>query len=746
MQHKYPAFSEYLESLFSANNWSYETRTETDQWISMFSDITISIACFIILFFSFFYLKEKIIAKGKWFVVLLSLFIVLCISRYLLDVVAFWLPIYHFSAILKLISAVLSIALILSLVVINPAIFNYKSSKEVNKEIRSQAKVKTQLELFIYHSPGAYAMFDKDMQYITTNANWIKYYQLEDKEFVGKSYIETLPETLETHNWHDTHTRALSGEVIKKERVKFITKASTIYLNFEISPWKHANGEIGGVTIFTRDVTDEFKTKEKLQLEELKAIDASTRLIEISQVAKIGFWDFRLGDSHLQWNNTVYDIHGIKRGEKIFFKNSINYYHPDYRPLIKNAVENAIKHKKNWDIELRLINQKNEEIWVRAIGRPLFDENNRVTGLDGLFLDIDLRKRTEIKIAELNANLEEMVEEIIEELNNSQKQLIESEKMASLGQLIAGIGHEINTPMAAIKASAESLQETNEHLFSNFENIKNIFDSGLSKEFNQVTHESYKKDIFLSTKQEREAKQHFRKTFESIEIPNKKRVQPIIEELKLFSNWEQHMDILSYHNNVDLLDIVLLLTRQNRSTKTIITAIEKSRKTIFALKSFSRADHNEKANHFDLNKSIDNVLVLYENQIKQGISIKRFYDTENLEIEGFQDSLNQVWSNLIHNAIQAMKLNGTLTIRVKQDGDNVNVNIEDTGEGIPKENESKIFKPFFTTKDKENGSGLGLDIVKKVIALHNGKIKFKSIPANTIFTITLPLKHRSRKK
>jgi signal transduction histidine kinase len=100
-----------------------------------------------------------------------------------------------------------------------------------------------------------------------------------------------------------------------------------------------------------------------------------------------------------------------------------------------------------------------------------------------------------------------------------------------------------------------------------------------------------------------------------------------------------------------------------------------------------------------------------------------------------------VWTNLIHNALQAMDNKGTLTIEIQQQDNQAKISITDSGKGIPPEIQAKIFQPFFTTKPAGEGSGLGLDIVKKIIDKHQGQINVASIPGQTTFTILLPMNH-----
>jgi signal transduction histidine kinase len=107
---------------------------------------------------------------------------------------------------------------------------------------------------------------------------------------------------------------------------------------------------------------------------------------------------------------------------------------------------------------------------------------------------------------------------------------------------------------------------------------------------------------------------------------------------------------------------------------------------------------------------------------------------------GYPDELNQVWTNIITNALQAMQYQGDLTIEAHQNNGHVEVKIIDSGPGIPEEIQPKIFEPFFTTKKQGEGTGLGLGICKKIIEKHQGEIKFTSQPGRTEFVIKLPVK------
>ena len=137
-------------------------------------------------------------------------------------------------------------------------------------------------------------------------------------------------------------------------------------------------------------------------------------------------------------------------------------------------------------------------------------------------------------------------------------------------------------------------------------------------------------------------------------------------------------------------------------------------------------------------EGIETVLTLYHNQLKHHVDVIKNYATLP-PVQCYPDELNQVWTNLIHNALQAIGDKGTLKIEVAQEYNYAIISITDNGPGIPDNIKLKIFEPFFTTKPAGEGSGLGLDIVKKIIEKHEGKIKVDSIPGKTTFTVSIPV-------
>jgi signal transduction histidine kinase len=147
----------------------------------------------------------------------------------------------------------------------------------------------------------------------------------------------------------------------------------------------------------------------------------------------------------------------------------------------------------------------------------------------------------------------------------------------------------------------------------------------------------------------------------------------------------------------------------------------------------------------DVHEGLDSTLVILRSKLKSGISVSREYAPGLLRIQAYGSELNQVWTNIIDNAIDALEGQGEITIRSRQDGDWVVVEIEDNGPGIPPEIQPRLFDPFFTTKPPGKGTGLGLQISYNIIVnKHRGDIKVFSQPGKTCFQVWLPINFEAR--
>jgi signal transduction histidine kinase len=142
----------------------------------------------------------------------------------------------------------------------------------------------------------------------------------------------------------------------------------------------------------------------------------------------------------------------------------------------------------------------------------------------------------------------------------------------------------------------------------------------------------------------------------------------------------------------------------------------------------------------DVRRGLDNTLIILHNKLKAGVRVVREYEADLPAIQAYASELNQVWTNLIDNAIDAMHGSGTLTLRARRDGESIVVQVGDDGPGMPAEVASKVFDPFFTTKPQVEGTGLGLPISRNIVVKkHGGDLAVDSRSGGTTFTVRLPV-------
>lgn len=356
--------------------------------------------------------------------------------------------------------------------------------------------------------------------------------------------------------------------------------------------------------------------------------------------------------------------------------------------------------------------------------------------------EVLVRVETHLAICQLQNKLKQKNQELtvtLEQLKETQSQLVQSEKMAALGQLIAGIAHEINTPLGAIRSSIGNI--TN-FLDNNLETLP-VFFKALSAErqqdFVNLMHSSSQQNYSLSTREKREFKKGVKQQLDLQEIDNADSLSSILVNIGLQTDLGSFLPLLRDPNSEKILKTAYEFSSLQRSAKTIATATERAAKVVFALKSYARYDFNGKKIEVNIAQGIETVLTLYQNQLKHGVEVVKNYQSQVPDVLCYPDELHQVWTNLVHNSLQAMDNKGILSIDIVQEDKWLQVRITDTGKGIPPEILPKIFEPFFTTKAVGEGSGLGLDIVRKIIEKHQGKIDVNSIPDQTTFTVSLPM-------
>jgi len=330
------------------------------------------------------------------------------------------------------------------------------------------------------------------------------------------------------------------------------------------------------------------------------------------------------------------------------------------------------------------------------------------------------------------------IEAAYSELKNAQDQLILSEKMATLGQLVAGIAHEINTPIGAIQASSTNIANGIENVFLESPKLYKILNNEQIALFNKMVERAMNFNDQLSSREERQYKKELQSVLEAHGIEDTT-VAPKLVKIGLINNIDEFIPLLKLPDSDFILDMANSMGKIRLNIGNIEIAIHKIQKIVFALKNYSRKQLDDKPVPTNIVENMNVVLTIYHNQLKYGIEVIRDYEENLPSIYTYSDELSQVWTNFLSNAIHATGGKGTIEISIKKIDDHIVINFTDSGKGIPEEIQQKIFEPFFTTKPEGQGTGLGLDICKKIIEKHQGSISVQSVPGRTTFTVKLPI-------
>jgi signal transduction histidine kinase len=342
------------------------------------------------------------------------------------------------------------------------------------------------------------------------------------------------------------------------------------------------------------------------------------------------------------------------------------------------------------------------------------------------------------KLPELAKRLVGVMADRIREATRLEQQ---RDRLAGLGKLSAGLAHELNNPASAAKRAAAQLRDT----------LKRIKDA---------SHELGRRELTPTQKSE----------IEKLEASFTQRDEPPPDALTISDLEDQIDSLLRSHGQNDLWQLAAELAQrgikpsaleslfENLDAGTaraalvriaasveiasLLKEIESSTSRISelvrAIKEYTFMDQSPVQN-VDVVKSLETTLTILNHKLKRGISVQRDYQPVPLLVNSFGSELNQVWTNLIDNAIDAMNGDGDLRVRTYRDNGCVVVEIGDNGPGISPEIESHIFEPFFTTKGVGEGTGLGLDTVQRIVKKHRGNIQVNSRPGDTRFQVWLPL-------
>jgi signal transduction histidine kinase len=363
----------------------------------------------------------------------------------------------------------------------------------------------------------------------------------------------------------------------------------------------------------------------------------------------------------------------------------------------------------------------------------------------------ELEQKVELRTAELT-HMNEELGRTIQELRDTQAQLLLSERLAGLGHLVAAVAHEINSPTAAIRGTVDALADQVRRLTQLAHELAGLGLSAADRSellrlAGQVGAQSPTRRLPPPSAVRRVARE-LRAELEADRLPADDAAESArqIAELDLAPAETARLRRLMGSEGGErasqrarvMVGYVAEYVHLHRSLFAIEHAIRRIQRIVGGLKSYSHLDQDASPQEADLHEGIEETLELLDPLLARGIRIHRRYGSIP-RVPVYVDELNQVWTNLIHNAVQALDGQGEIAIETQAIDGGVAVRVIDNGPGIPEDVVPRMFDPLYTTKPRGEGSGLGLSIVRRILERHGGRIEVESQPGRTCFDVWLPL-------
>jgi len=322
--------------------------------------------------------------------------------------------------------------------------------------------------------------------------------------------------------------------------------------------------------------------------------------------------------------------------------------------------------------------------------------------------------------------------------------LRQSEKLATLGKLSAGMAHELNNPAAAVQRGAEQLRDATSQLREAQFDLGGLHLSESQADvlatLGQLTEERARQPTDLDPLARSDREYEVESWLDSMGVEGAWEVAPILVDTGYDTD---ALAKLGQGFSPEQLPRIMASLSNHYATHTLLEELGQGAgriaEIVKALKSYSYLDQAP-IQTIDVHEGLDDTLVMLRNKLKTGIVVRREYAPDLPRIQAYGSELNQVWTNIIDNAIGAMEGQGELVVRTCWENPWVVVEIQDTGSGIPKDVLPEIFDPFFTTKAPGEGTGLGLNISHNIaVQKHKGEITVHSEPGATCFEVRLPV-------
>jgi len=489
-----------------------------------------------------------------------------------------------------------------------------------------------------------------------------------------------------------------------------------------------------------RDISERKQAEQKFRSVTESAIDA---IISADHTGNI-----------VSWNNAATRILGFTPDQAIGQRLEIiipERFHELHRQGMQRVTEGGESRVIGRTVELFARTKGGDEVPIElSLSTWTVREDRYYTGI---IRDIRERKQAEetLRMSEqaLRASTlelkkkNEVLESTLHQLHEMQNQLIMQEKMASLGKLSAGMAHELNNPAAAAQRSAAHMQTMFRHLQDAHVKLGelNLKPKQLKKvmELDELARQRAKQPASTDALTRSDRESEVEEWLEKQGVGKAWELAPALVRLD-YDQRELHK--LAKDFTAGQFSIVVAWLSCTHTIYSLLSEINlgttRIAEIVRALKTYTYMDQAP-IKSVDIHEGLDNTLIILQNKWKEGITVRREYASDLPSIQANGGDLNQVWTNIIDNAIDAMAGQGTLVVRTRHENAWVVVEIEDNGPGIPEAVQTKIFDPFFTTKPPGEGTGLGLNISRNLIVQkHRGQITVSSEPGRTCFTVRLP--------
>lgn len=330
------------------------------------------------------------------------------------------------------------------------------------------------------------------------------------------------------------------------------------------------------------------------------------------------------------------------------------------------------------------------------------------------------------------------LEDALAELRRTQDQLVQTAKLTALGQLIAGITHDLNSPLGAIRSSSALLQTVLREQADTSHRLLAGLDAPQHELYRQLSHALSPELPFLDSRTERSFKRSLTEAAAARGHAHPEALASALVEAGLAERTDLVASLFALAEPEGVVKALEAQATAHRLAAVIHQATDRVSKVVVSLHNFLRTGDEGERRLVVVAESVREVLPLFQHWMRHGLELTTAFEGEALVL-AWPDKLSQVWVNLITNAVQAVGTGGAVEVGIRVEGAQVAVRVTDNGPGIPAEVKDRIFDAFFTTKGVGEGTGLGLEVCRRVVEELGGTISVESQPGRTVFEVRLPL-------